>query len=159
MKLKKIVPVHHHLIASLLKPPSLNEGMEKDEIVTAMKMSKSRPGSAINVFATDEEIQKTLQGAWCPEKQAQGNPVLELVRYMILPNTGKLLIERKRVHGGDLEYTNYSSLEADYSKGVIHPLDMKNGCANALMAMFSKIRKVAENEKTTVLNAISGSKT
>lgn len=150
MKLKKIIPVHHHLLPSMLKPPSIDQSMAKEEIVAAMKMSKSKAGSAIDVFATDEQIEDTMRKAWCPEKQTSENPVLELVKYVIMPNNSKLLIERKTEYGGDTEYVSYASIESDYAKGLIHPLDLKNACAKSLIKMFSRIRSVTQSEEKEV---------
>ena len=58
MKFRKIVPIHHHLLPSLREPPKLNGNEAKDELVAALKMSKSIPGSGISVMDSDEQIAK-----------------------------------------------------------------------------------------------------
>ncbi len=140
MKLKMIAPVHHHLLQSLLQPPKLQESATKEEEVIATKMSKSKPGSSISVMATDEEIRKTLKSAWCPEKIAEQNPVLELCKYLILPLDGKLKIERKKEYGGDIEYTTYRELENDFVSGKLHPMDLKGGVSTSIISMLEPIR-------------------
>jgi len=166
-KLKPIIPLHHHLIASLIKPPNLPSGSTippsaidsvsksvnlpsgsiKEEIVAEMKMSKSKPGSAISILANDTEIKKAINNAWCPEKTIDKNPVLELCRYLIIPSEGRLSIIRDKKFGGDVEYTTYKDLENDLEIGKLHPSDLKNGVYDTLSKMIGNIRKHFENEK------------
>ena len=140
MKIKTIAPIHHHLLQSLLEPPKLAADATKEDLVVATKMSKSKPGSAILVMASDEEIRKTMRLAWCPEKIAENNPVLELCKYLIFPLTRKLSIERKMEYGGDVEYTSYRELESDYRNGKLHPSDLKDGVASSIINMLEPVR-------------------
>lgn len=137
----KIAPVHHHLLQSLSEPPKIELSAAKEEIVAAMKMSKSKPGSAILITATDEEIRKTLKSAWCPEKVVDRNPVLELCKYVIFPINGSLSVERKREYGGDVEFTDYRELEDTYRNGKLHPMDLKNGIAGSLISILEPVRR------------------
>ena len=141
MKLRKIVPVHHHLLQSLLEPPKFDKDASKEDEVVATKMSKSRPGSSISVIATDEEIKKTVRSAWCPEKVVELNPVLELCQYLIIPLKGGIQIERKKEYGGDINYENYRELEKDYKDGKLHPVDLKNAVASSVMSIVEPVRK------------------
>ena len=149
-----IAPIHHHLLPSLLEPPKINDSMEKEEIVAAMKMSKSKPGSAISILATDDEIRSIIKKGWCPERITFENPVLALVRYVIMPNHHSFKIERKSEYGGDLNYVNYKELEIDYSNGKIHPLDLKNAVASSMIKIFEKIRPVTDKYKDHVIDII-----
>lgn len=135
-----IVPIHHHLLPSLLEPPKI-AGEEKEEIVAKMKMSKSRPGSAILITATDQEVEKDIAGAWCPAKIIEHNPVLELCRYLILPMLNKMELERKREHGGDVVYKDYKELENDFGTGKLHPMDLKNAVAKSIIEILEPVRK------------------
>jgi tyrosyl-tRNA synthetase len=154
MNLKNIIPVHHHLIPSLLEPPKLDADMEKEEIVAAMKMSKSKPGSAISILDTEEEIRKSLRNAWCPERKSDENPVLELVRYVIIPNLNTFHMERNIKYGGDKDYESYAQLKNDYDNGLVHPLDLKNASAEALIKIFSKIKNTVK-DREKILNIVS----
>lgn len=147
LNLGTIVPLHHHLLPSLTEPPRVSAGAEKEEIVAAMKMSKSKPGSAIPILVTEDEIKGIIKGAWCPEGVTEGNPLLELCRYMILPNTGQLKIERSSKFGGDIVYDSYSRLEQDFASKRLHPADLKSGVANALNMLISPLAKKFEKEK------------
>lgn len=155
MKLKTIAPVHHHLLQSLLEPPKLSSDATKEEEVVATKMSKSKPGSAILVMSSDEEIRKTLKSAWCPEKVVEMNPVLELCKYLIIPSTGILKISRKKEYGGDVEYTSYTALEGDYRNGKLHPVDLKNGVADAIISMLEPVREVFKGKNAGLVDVFN----
>lgn len=144
--LKNIVPIHHHLLPSLAKPPEMS-GREKEEIVAEMKMSKSKPGSFIGIFQSDEEIDRSINKAWCPEREAAGNPLLEICRYLIIPFSNVLKVERKNEHGGDVEYAAYSELEKDFTAGKIGPQDLKPAVAEALKRIIKPLRGLYSAEQ------------
>lgn len=147
MKLGTIVPLHHHLLPSLSEPPKVEAGAEKEEVVAAMKMSKSKAGSAIPILATEEEIRAAIKGAWCPEGVVDENPVLQLCKLVIFPNAGSMKIERGSKYGGDVEYTSYRLLEEQYAAKKLHPVDLKNGVANSLNLLIGPIAKKFEKDK------------
>ncbi len=136
-----IVPLHHHLMPAMTSQLKFREGESKEEKVADMKMSKSKPGSSISVVSTAEEIGRTINGAWCEARVVEGNPVLLLCRYAILPIEGKLAVERKREHGGDRTYSSYHELEADFSSGKLHPADLKSAVAASLDRIIAPVRK------------------
>jgi tyrosyl-tRNA synthetase len=148
---RKIVPVHLHLLAGLLEPPNIQD-KEKEEIVAEMKMSKSKPGSGISVVATDEEVHSAIKTAWCPGKVVDRNPILELCRYMIIPVTGHVLVERKSEHGGDMDYPDYKGLEEDFRNGKLHPLDLKNAVERSVITMIEPIRKQFRGNNAELLD-------
>ncbi len=147
MNLGSIVPVHHHLLPSLAEPPKAEGSMEKEEIVAAMKMSKSKPGSGIPILSSGDEIRGIIKGAWCPEGVAEGNPVMQLCKFAILPNVGIMKIERGSKYGGDVEYESYRKLEEDYLQKKLHPLDLKAGVTKSLISIMDPISKKFEKEK------------
>ncbi len=132
MKMKNIVPLHHHLMPSLTEPPRFDAEAPKEEQVAALKMSKSKPGSFISVLATKSEISDTVNKAWCPAGVVENNPVLLLSKYVILPISGALHVERKSEHGGDIDYTAYEQLAADFQSKQLHPVDLKSATSAAL---------------------------
>jgi tyrosyl-tRNA synthetase len=140
MRLGTIVPLHHHLLASLQQPPRSFEGEMKEQMVAAMKMSKSKPGSAIPINASDEEVSKILKSAWCPEKVVEGNPVLELCKYVIFPVNKKIEVERKKEYGGDVIYQDYHALAVDFREGKLHPTDLKQAVAIVISKLLDPIR-------------------
>jgi tyrosyl-tRNA synthetase len=155
LKMKTIAPVHHHLLQSLLQPAVLDKDATVEEIVAAKKMSKSKPGSAISVMATNDEIKKTIKSAWCPEREIESNPVLELCRYVIFPLKNTLLIERKKEYGGDITYSNYAELTNDYRNAKLHPMDLKNGIANSLIGILEPVRREFSGKNGELLDVFN----
>lgn len=94
------------------------------------KMSKSKPDSMISIHDTPDVVKKKMSKAFCPEKQTEGNPVLEICKFVIFPDLeGKpFSIERPEKFGGNLEFVNYQDLEQAFLTGL-HPLDLKNATA------------------------------
>lgn len=48
-------------------------------------MSKSDPDSAIFMEDTAEDVKRKIKKAFCPEKQIEKNPIIDYVRFIILP--------------------------------------------------------------------------
>jgi tyrosyl-tRNA synthetase len=105
------------------------------------KMSKSSQGSGIAVTDSYEEIKRTIQHAYCPEKVVEDNPILQISRLIIFPLIGKMKITRDKKFGGNLEFASYEELEKIYQQGKLHPLDLKNAVAEYLEKIISPIRK------------------
>ncbi len=154
MKMKTIVPLHHYLVPSLLEPPKITESMSKEEQVAANKMSKSRPGSFISILATEEEVKAAMKNAWCPMGITEGNPVMFLCKHMILPTNGKLTVERKKEYGGNIEYTNYTEISKDFEAKKLHPVDLKNAAAGALIDIMAPIRNRFAQEREGILEML-----
>jgi len=121
------VAVHTPLITSLKGP--------------GQKMSKSIPGSGISVTDSYEEIKRTINGAYCPEKVAKQNPVLEITKLIIFPRTGIFEIKRDKKYGGDVIFESYENLEEEYSSGKLHPSDLKNAVTEYLEKIIKPIRE------------------
>ncbi len=105
------------------------------------KMSKSIPGSGISVTDSYDEIKKTIKAAYCPEKIAKENPILEISRLIIFPKIDTFKIARPEKFGGNLEFSNYEELEDSFKSGNLHPLDLKNSVTEYLEQIISPIRK------------------
>jgi tyrosyl-tRNA synthetase len=105
------------------------------------KMSKSVPGSGISVIDSNEEIKKAIINAYCPEKEAKENPILQICELIIFPRIKKFKIERDKKFGGNLEFDSYKELEKIYSQGKLHPLDLKNAVVRYLEEIIAPIRR------------------
>lgn len=123
----KAVIIHTPLITSLKGPGS--------------KMSSSIPGSNISVTDSDETIKKLISKAYCPEKTAEDNPILQISKLIIFPKIKKLDIERPKRFGGNVSFSNYEELEKAYVKGDLHPADLKNTVTTELQKIIAPIRK------------------
>ena len=123
--------VHTPLISALTGPGS--------------KMSSSVPESMISVIDSEKDIQNKMKKAYCPAKEVEDNPILQIARLIIFPNIQKLNIERPEKFGGDLFYANYAELENSFKEGNLHPLDLKKAVAKELASIFAPVKKVFEN--------------
>jgi len=95
------------------------------------KMSKSKPDAMLSIHDDANSVKKKMSKAFCPKKQVEGNPVLEICRFVIFPELKgeSFLIERPEKFGGNLEFESYEELENAFVKDL-HPLDLKNATAS-----------------------------
>lgn len=150
-KWKKPVAVHHHMLMGLVQISTDLQGIDRK---IEMKMSKSRPDSAIFMTDSKEEIDRKMKKAYCPEKVVEDNPVLEYCKYIVFEKFREFEIERPAKFGGNVSYQNYSELESDYTLGKLHPMDLKSGVSlyinktlepvRSHFATNSKARKILE---------------
>ncbi|RJP24212.1 MAG: tyrosine--tRNA ligase [Candidatus Omnitrophota bacterium] len=137
------IAIHHHLLSGLGKPPMwpIDES-RLQEVWTAMKMSKSKPDTA--VFVTDEpdDIKRKIKKAFCPEGEIAFNPVLDWANRLIFAlGRGPLRIERKEEHGGNLQFATYAELEQVFAKKELHPLDLKVTVADSVIDLLAPVRE------------------
>ena len=104
-------------------------------------MSSSKEGSFISIRDSKENIKKKIKKAHCPAKITQENPILEISKLIIFPRIDKFEIKRLEKFGGNLIFDNYDSLEKEFIKGDIHPLDLKNAVSEYLENIIAPIRK------------------
>jgi tyrosyl-tRNA synthetase len=132
--LKKPVAMHLPLIPSL-------EGSGR---MDGVKMSKSRPQSAIFVHDSDESIREKMKRAYCPAGVVEDNPVLAICKTMVFQSFKSITIEREQKYGGDIEIESYEELERLFSDKQIHPLDLKNTTADYLSRILKPCREYFE---------------
>lgn len=152
---QKPVAIHHHLLLGLLKPAvwPLPEG-NREETVMAMKMSKSKPDSAVFIHDSPDEIRRKVNNAFCPEGEVAFNPILDWAKHLIFvnreslpPKEGRVIVNRKSEHGGNVEYQTYQDLEKDYTEKKLHPMDLKEAMAEWLIKKLEPARKYFEDPK------------
>jgi len=143
---KKPVAVHHHLLMGLAEPVKLPR-RDKLEQVIASKMSKSKPWTAIFIHDTEEQIRAKLRRAWCPERQTEMNPVLEIAKYIIFHERDSFTVERPSKYGGTITFEDYTELERVYKAGQLHPQDLKDAVAKELAKILEPIRRYFETDK------------
>ncbi len=140
---KKPVCIHTPLLMGLEEPKKSKKQFDEDAGLNAeirSKMSKSVPASSIFIHDPPEEISKKIHAAFCPLKEAERNPILEISKHIIFGRVKELTLDREQEHGGKISFDNYSDLEAAYKAGKIHPLDLKKGVADALIEILSPVR-------------------
>jgi tyrosyl-tRNA synthetase len=138
---KPPVAIHTPLLTGL------QAGGRMDPIET--KMSKSKPDSMISIHDAPDEIKRKISKAFCPEKQIEGNPILEICKYIIFPDLkGKaFLIERADKFGGNLEFNSYEDLENAFVENL-HPLDLKNATASYVNKILDPVHVYFEKHPT-----------
>jgi tyrosyl-tRNA synthetase len=143
---KKPVAIHHRLLMGLLGPQKMGfEPNDSEDVEISSKMSKSKPDSAIFIHDSEAEIARKVRGAYCPEKSAENNPILEMCENFILRDDKAVLrIERAAKFGGDVEFAGYEELKNAYVSGKLHPMDLKSATASALAKMLEPSRKYFE---------------
>lgn len=131
---KKVVAVHTPLLPSLQGVSRMEvKSLPKDELMSEIKMSKSKPESAIFVIDSDEEIKAKIMKAYCPPREVDGNPVLGIAKYIIFRDAEvEFPVERPSRYGGSATYWRYEELERDYVEGKVHPADVKSSVADYL---------------------------
>ena len=134
----KPIIVSHHMLMGLSQPPP--ESKDAVERAIAMKMSKSKPDSAIFMMDTTEDIIRKMNNAYCPIKQVEDNPVLEYCRYILFEQFKSLQIERPEKFGGNLDLTSYAELETLYREDKLHPMDLKKAVSKHLDMLLKPVR-------------------
>jgi tyrosyl-tRNA synthetase len=132
---KKPIALHTPLLVSLL-------GSGRMDPVEA-KMSKSNPNSAVFLHDTPAEISKKIKNAFCPP-EAEGNPVIEIMKLIAFPKLGGVKIDRPAKYGGPVEFASFDELVAAYSSGKLHPQDLKKGASESLTAVLAPVRDYFE---------------
>lgn len=145
----KPVAIHHHLILGLQKPsiwPIPND-IDKQEIWSSMKMSKSKPDSCIFIHDSSEEIKRKIKQAFCPEKEIEFNPIIDWTEFLIFNREEQIVIKREQKHGGNLEIKNIAELKEKFKNGELHPEDLKNFVTEYLIQLLKPARDHFENGK------------
>jgi tyrosyl-tRNA synthetase len=139
----KPVVVSHHMLLGLHKPVS--KAKDWAERILDIKMSKSKPDSAIFIDDSEQDIKKKINKAYCPEKNIKDNPILEYCKYIIFEKIKSMHIERPSKFGGDLEIQSFDELSKIYREGKLHPMDLKNSVAYYLNEFIKPIREHFEH--------------
>jgi tyrosyl-tRNA synthetase len=148
------VALHHHLLMgigmndaqrqSILDAKKEGNREKLDDSIADIKMSKSKPNSAIFIHDTEEEIKSKISKALCPPKELEVNPIIDILRYIIWPiseSKKKEIVISNAKTGKSESFATLKELEDAYSKGLIHPMDLKNAVAEELAKILEPARK------------------
>jgi tyrosyl-tRNA synthetase len=113
------------------------------------KMSKSKPDSMISIHDDAESVKRKMKKAYCPEGQVEGNPILEICKYVIFPelNGNVFLIQRPEKFGGNLEFSSYDALEKIFVEKGLHPLDLKQTTAEYINKILAPVHEYFEKHE------------
>jgi tyrosyl-tRNA synthetase len=116
-------------------------------LTTAVKMSKSKPDTAIFMGDSFEDIKHKINKAYCPEGVIEGNPILEYCKYIIFEKFKTMKVERPEKWGGNLEFGSYNELESAFMNKQLHPMDLKQATAIHLNDLLEPVRKKIEKNR------------
>lgn len=153
------IAIHQNLIAGLTGPeasstpsPSQpqegsenlinNENIETVTVEESLKMSKSKPNSAIFIHDTPDEIRDKIKKAYGPPKETEFNPLINWVKTLVFwgQEEGDFTIERPEKFGGNIIYKKVTDLINDYQQEKLFPLDLKNALAEWLIKKLEPAR-------------------
>jgi tyrosyl-tRNA synthetase len=157
----KPVCVHHTYLQGLAKPPVWPIPKQQErEILSSIKMSKSKPETCIFIYDSPEEIKLKISRAFCPEKTVEHNPILEICKYIVFRERTSFIIERLAKFGGTIEFHNFQELATAYARGNLHPQDLKTAVAVELAGILEPVRKYfeANKEARECLNVVKDAK-
>jgi len=141
----KPIIVSHHMLMGLGKPTS--EQKDTNERAIDLKMSKSKPDSAIFMTDSEEDIKRKINKAYCPEKVILENPVLEYCKYIIFEKFEKIDIKRPEKFGGNMRLSHYNELEKVFESGELHPMDLKTAVSYYINKLVKPVREHFEKDK------------
>jgi tyrosyl-tRNA synthetase len=166
----KPIAMHHTLLLSLgVDPTSVSKRIATDTDEDSLKMSKSKPDSAVWVHDDLTEIQHKLKKAYCPmvkpeqtkeeiEAEQKFNPILNWCENLIFKADKIIEIIRPEKFGGNVSYNSFKSLQEDYYTNKLHPMDLKDGVARCLATWFEPILNFTNNEGKAGLELVKGVK-
>ena len=137
LKIKKPVAIHHHMLLGLQFNKNDFEGIDRK---IAMKMSKSKPDTAIFMTDSEKDVISKFKKAHSIDGVIEDNPVLEYARYIIFELRDQLVIERPDKYGGDLKFGSYNELELSFKEGDLKSLDLKMGVAKVINELLEPTR-------------------
>ncbi|MBD3365973.1 tyrosine--tRNA ligase [candidate division WWE3 bacterium] len=151
---KKIKPlaVHHPLLLGLQKPPMWPVPKEKlRDVWASAKMSKSKPKSAVFITDSPDEIREKILDAFCPQNNAEFNPVLDWVKRLVFMSPSTIFeVDREERFGGKISFSSFAEVEDAFVSGDLHSQDLKRALAEFLVVLLEPVREhfdLSENKK------------
>ena len=131
------VAIHTPLLSSLKGAGRMDPtegGLER-------KMSKSDPTSGIPIPAPRATIAERVASAFCPAKEVEGNPIVEVVRYIVFPWEGRFDVPRPAKFGGPLAFETAAAFLEAWTAGNLHPQDLKGAVVDVLDRRLEPTRR------------------
>lgn len=99
----------------------------------------------IDLIEPESSLKKKLKSSFCESGNITFNPVLSLVKLIIMPfieNNFKVC--RTEENGGDKEFSSFQELQEYFSSENLHPGDLKESVLNYLKILIDPIRKATD---------------
>ncbi|HLD26670.1 MAG TPA: tyrosine--tRNA ligase [Patescibacteria group bacterium] len=150
----KPIVISHHMLTGLTKPTS--HTTDKITRTIELKMSKSKPDTALFMTDSFDDLKRKIDKAWCPEGIVKENPILEYCRYILFEKFDALPIERPAKYGGKLIVKSADELENLYRTQSIHPQDLKHTVIVLLDKLLQPVRRhfIENKEAHTLLETV-----
>jgi len=149
-----IIVLHHMLLG-------LQHVIDESGQVEMVKMSKSDPDSAIFMDDSVAEVSRKIKKSFCKPSDTNVNPMLEYIKYIILPLKGGFTVTKPEKYGGDVykfddTEDSWNKMIELYSTNVIHPSDIKPLVRDAINELLEPVREhFNTNERAKkILNTI-----
>ena len=138
----KPIALHTHLLLGLLTPKVWPvPADELRDMWTSMKMSKSQPNSAVFIHDEPDVIRKKIRKAFCPPGETEFNPILDWAKHLLFYNDWPALdVKRTVENGGNIRFATHEALCEAYKGGGLHPGDLKNAVAEAIIELLAPVR-------------------
>lgn len=150
----KPVAVHHHLLLGthiseeqrrkILEAKRTGNRELFEEGIIEVKMSKSKPETAIFIHDEEKEIERKIMKAFCPPRETELNPITDIAGFIIFPTLKRKgeVFEIKNLKTGErMAYESFEEFKKDYEEGKIHPFDLKKAVSNYLIEILEPCRK------------------
>jgi len=137
------IAVHHPLLLGLQKPPVWPVPNNNEEMKISLKMSKSKPDSAIWIHDTPEEIKRKVEKAFCPPDSLEFNPLINWAKHLVFwgEDRGEFKVKRPAKFGGNKTYLSFKQLCQDFQNGSLHSQDLKTAMTDWLIITLEPARK------------------
>ena len=142
------VAVHHSLLPGLSKPA-------EQDAAKSGKMSKSNPDSGIFMHDDAESIRSKIKKAWCESGMTEANPLLEIARQIIFHENKEITVERPEKFGGNVTYTGFEQMHADFANSKLHPGDLKETVSKYLIPIVTGLAQkfsISDEARRTILD-------
>lgn len=138
----KPIILHTPLISGLKGKGVKMDGEDQPDLVEFQnKMSKSNPSSCIFIHDTPEQIQDKIRNTFCSKDVIEGNPILEICKYIIFyDENAKFEVKRLPKFGGTIKYEKYIDVEQDLLSGKLDPFPLKMAVAEVLSNILAPVR-------------------
>ncbi len=141
---KKPIALHHHMLLGLQFSQTNLQGADRK---IAMKMSKSKPNTAIFMTDSEDDVRRKFKKAHSIDGVVEDNPVLEYAKHIVFEKLPTLNIERPEKYGGNLSFKSYEELETAFKKGTLKSIDLKTGVAAAINQLLEPTRQHFKKNK------------
>jgi tyrosyl-tRNA synthetase len=138
VKKRKPVCVHHHMLMGLQY--KVEEGMSEIDRKIAMKMSKSKPETAIFMTDSAKDVSKKFNKATSVDGEPTDNPVLEYFKYIIFEKYDTVNFDRPEQYGGFYEAKSYEKLVEDFTNQIFKSGDLKQMAAKYINELLEPTR-------------------